>query len=60
MLAPQPDPVQAPGDEFPASDDPKHRGEQELAVCANWLAKVLAVDGDDDALGAAAGVNFIK
>jgi len=34
--------------------------EQELAVCANWLAKVLAVDGDDDALGAAAGVNFIK
>ena len=34
--------------------------EQELAVCANWLAKVLAVDGDDDALGAAAGVGFIK
>ena len=34
--------------------------EQELAVCANWLAKVLAVDGDGDALGAAAGVNFIK
>ena len=34
--------------------------EQELAVCANWLAKVLAVDGDDDALGAAAGVDFIK
>ena len=34
--------------------------EQELAVCANWLAKVLAVDGDDDALGAAAGVNFVK
>ena len=33
---------------------------QELAVCANWLAKVLAVDGDDDALGAAAGVGFIK
>jgi len=32
VLAPQPDPVQAPGDEFPASDDPKHRGEQELAV----------------------------
>ena len=34
--------------------------EQELAVCANWLAKGLAVDGDDDALGAAAGVNFVK
>ena len=34
--------------------------EQELAVCANWLAKVLAVDGDDDALGAAAGVGFVK
>ena len=34
--------------------------EQELAVCANWLAKVLAVDDDDDALGAAAGVGFIK
>ena len=34
--------------------------EQELAVCANWLAKVLAVDNDDAALGAAAGVNFIK
>ena len=34
--------------------------EQEIAVCANWLAKVLAVDGDDDALGAAAGVDFIK
>ena len=32
--------------------------EQELAVCANWLAKVLAVDGDDDALGAAAGVGL--
>ena len=34
--------------------------EQELAVCANWLAKVLAIDGDDDVLGSAAGVNFIK
>ena len=34
--------------------------EQELAVCANWLAKVLAVDNDDAALGAVAGVNFIK
>ena len=33
--------------------------EQELAVCANWLAKVLAVD-DDAALGAAAGVSFVK
>ena len=34
--------------------------EQELAVCANWLAKVLAADDDDDVLGAAAGVNFVK
>ena len=33
--------------------------EQELAVCANWLAKVLAVD-DDAALGAAAGVSFVQ
>ena len=34
--------------------------EQELAVCANWLAKVLAVEDDADALGSAAGVNFVK
>ena len=34
--------------------------EQEFAVCANWLAKVLAVDGDDEVLGSAAGVDFIK
>ncbi len=34
--------------------------EQEIAVCANWLAKVLAVDNDADALGSAAGVNFVK
>ena len=33
--------------------------EQELAVCANWLSKILAVD-DDAALGAAAGVSFVK
>ena len=34
--------------------------EQEAAVCANWLAKVLAVDDDDATLGSAAGVGFIK
>jgi hypothetical protein len=34
--------------------------EQELAVCANWLAKVLAVEDDADALGSEAGVNFVK